>query len=148
VRRRYHLMKKPDVHVFRGLVVTLNALIPSDLRRMLLFAVLPYIVYAPIMMTFQVTEYFPQVRYLWLIIGSQIHAIIAIGLLYAYRKKNHYKWYMIITIFWFFSTILLTTFTTKNEQVFNNYIIALLMNTLLSMCITFKVKWNRQHNKE
>jgi hypothetical protein len=132
--------------VFLGRIAILN--VPNDLKRFILFAALPFVLYIPVMMTFQVSGYFPQIRLLWLIVGPQLHAVIAVLLLYIYRKKDHYKWYTYLTIYWFIISSILTTITTENSQIYENYLIAGLVYMLGTVCVTFKIQWKKQQRKE
>lgn len=76
-------------------------------------------------------------------VGPNLHAIIAMGVMYMYRNTKHIPILLIMSGTWFISIIALVIFTHSNEGIFNNYLIAAIIYIIVTVVIIFRKAWNQ-----
>lgn len=146
--RLYKLLKLLLAYAYQAVRVILSALIPRDYRPVICMGLVPFVVYIPVFLSVKISLYYPEVRYLWLMVGPNLHAIIATLIIYHYRKSRYVKMLFYMSLSWFTSIITLVVFTQNNDGIYNNYLIAGIIYMLVVLLINFVTLWKQQQRRD
>lgn len=114
-----------------------------EFRGVMLMCMMPFIIYLPVFMEVN----YQQIKELWMLIGVNLHAAIAISAIYLYRKDTHIISIILMAAAWFTIMAVLVVFTHSAEWHYKNYIITAIIYILTCLLINFITQWKIRQRK-